>query len=225
MSFSDPKRIKKTQWAPICQLSGSQPNVISDLRAHKPRSTIIWCIIATQGNRFMAAIHGSRETNLSGFTTTRLADQDESLAVLQNPKELLFLLPNRKRLPLLQYLVIPGGVGPPIPAVHKAASAAATIAAAVGQGAVHSPGLGGDGGIAHHVKKAHLSLPLCSHQSPVALIERNAWSKSQLLVGVTVNLPGERRPEMVTLGGHWLLWRRRLWLVRTVEMAGGAVGP
>jgi hypothetical protein len=94
---------------------------------------------------------------LSGLSTSCFADEDEGLAVTEDAKEFVLLLPDGKRAALLKDLVVPRRKGPPVPSVDGWGGRPRR--GAVGGGAE----LGGDGGLVDHIEEAHLSLPFRSH--------------------------------------------------------------
>jgi hypothetical protein len=94
---------------------------------------------------------------LSGLSTSCFADEDEGLAVTEDAKEFVLLLPDGKRAALLKDLVVPRRKGPPVPSVDGRCGRRRR--GAVGGGAE----LGGDGGLVDHIEEAHLSLPFRPH--------------------------------------------------------------
>lgn len=83
-------------------------------------------------------------TNLCDFATTSFTDENQSLVILQNLQELLFLVPNGEGLPLLQNLIVPLRVRPPVPSIDQ------TVTDAVDGTAVGFDNLGGGG--VHHIE-------------------------------------------------------------------------
>lgn len=111
---------------------------------------------------YVMLCYKERRTDLSGFTTTSFADQDEGLIGFQDLQELLLLVPNRESLPLLQDLIVPLGVGPAGPAIDGRGHGG-VVGLKRGTNTVELGDLGG--GVVHDVEQTHLSLPLGSHQS------------------------------------------------------------